>query len=204
MQSNEVRVVVGERKKVFTVPVDLLSKCSSEFEFMCIREKPEIELPDVNPATFGSFLVWLHSWLPNGIVDDNAEKTVDLAIFAEKYEISALLLQCLHVLKETWVFHKAGHSSQKWIVKRRKAASPQVVSRIFERTKETSALRDMCASFLGGYLHSKKWCSVSIREYEKVFRDLPEVGWRVFNNQIQYRDNDLLGIPQDYQNVYGR
>lgn len=62
----------------------------------------------------------------------------------------------------------------------------------------------MCASFLGGYLYSKKWCSVSIKEYEKVFGDLPELGWRVSSNQIQYRDNAWHGIPWDYQNVYGR
>jgi hypothetical protein len=53
-----------------------------------------IKLPDADPSTFVSFLVWLHSWLPNGIVDEIVEKTVDLAIFAERYE-------CLHVLKET-------------------------------------------------------------------------------------------------------
>lgn len=79
--------MVGENKKVFSVPRDLLAKCSAEFEFMCIGGNPEIKLPDVDPFTFGTFLVWLHSWLPNGIVDENVEKTVDLAIFAEKYEV---------------------------------------------------------------------------------------------------------------------
>lgn len=201
MQSDELRVVVGETEKAFSVPRDLFSKCSHQFKFMCFGDVVEVELLGVDPATFGSFLVWLHSWLPNGIVDETAEKTVDLAIFAEKYEVSALLLQCLHVLKETWGFHKAGHTSQKWTVERSKAASPRVIRRIFEKTKDTSALRDMCASFLGGYTYSKKWCPISINEYETVFEDLPDLGWRVFQNQVQYCK--WPAMPRDYQTVYG-
>lgn len=171
----------------------------------CIEQEFELSLPDVEPSTFGSFLVWLHSWLPYGIVDENVEETVDLAIFAEKYEVSALLLQCLHALKETWGFlrDKRG-TSREWTVKRSDAASPQIIRRIFENTKDTSALRDLCASFLGGYLSSKQWCPASTDEYQPVFEKFPQLGWRVFKNQMQLCDGKWSGMHQDDQNFYGQ
>lgn len=80
---------------------------------------------------------------------------------------------------------------------------PQIIRRIFENTKDTSALRDMCASFLSGYLSSKKWCPVSTDEYEPVFEKFPQLGWRVFKNQLLHRDGKWPGMLRDARNVYG-
>jgi hypothetical protein len=58
---------------------------------MSLTEEYKIVLPDVEPSTFGSVIVWLHSWYPSGIIDEDIETTVDLAIFAEKYAVATLL-----------------------------------------------------------------------------------------------------------------
>jgi hypothetical protein len=89
-------------------------------------------------------------------------------------------------------------------VKRSEAASPQIIRRIYENTKDSSVLRDICASFLGGYISLQKWCPISKDEYQPVSEEFPQLGWRLFKSQIQHLDGKWPNMLRDYYNVYCR
>jgi hypothetical protein len=72
-------------------------------------------------------------------------------------------------------------------VESKKGATPHIIQRIFDNPADDSALRDICATFLVGYLISKDWCGIAMAEYEPLCEKYPQLGLRLFKNMDKGR-----------------
>jgi hypothetical protein len=72
-------------------------------------------------------------------------------------------------------------------VDEQKAATPEIVRQIYENVDKASALRELCALFIRGYLTRKNWCPLDKDDYQPLFEKYPQLGWSLFNNNLEDR-----------------
>jgi BTB/POZ domain len=172
--------VSGEEKKEFQVPRDLLSKSSPVFNAMCnsaFKESIEgvIELPEVNPSTFGNFMVWLHSCPPAFTENDHLQTILDLAIFADTYQVYPLKNQTTDLFQKRLLLKKAIH--------------PATLMKIYESTPDGSILQELVS--LAFFVFPKTRLSTEVlSQWEDVFEQFPTFGRDYFRNGLQYQKGE--------------
>jgi len=200
LRSDRIQVLVGEDKKEFQIPRDLLAKCSPVFNTMCnssFKESIEgvIELPEVTPLTFGSFMVWLHSCPPAIPEDDHVWVVINLAIFADTYQIHPLKNQTSDLI-------------QKCLLK--KTVTPSSMTRIYESTPDGSILRELFSTAFVAISQTRSRLAPEVlSEWENVFEEFPTFGRDYFrHNQQPQRGQSILSRTgtcyfHDHGNITG-
>jgi len=97
MQTDRFTILLGPTQKSFRVPQGLLIQRSSVFEKIESTEQI-IRLPEEDTTTFEHFFIWLHALEPCLSIK-SIDAIVDLAIFAEKYQVCHLKNQTSDVIK---------------------------------------------------------------------------------------------------------
>jgi BTB/POZ domain-containing protein len=182
LQSERIQVLVGESKKDFQVPKDLLAKCSPVFNAMCnssFKESIEgvIELPEDNPLTFANFMVWLHTCPPAKVMENDMHPIIDLAVFADAYQVYSLKNQTSDLI-------------QKCLLKKVPPITPAIMTQIYELTPDRSVLQELFC--LGFVTYNKVRLSPeTLTEWENVFEQLPTFGRDFFRITLQMQRNEI-------------
>jgi hypothetical protein len=176
MQSERVKVLVGNAKDAFWVPNDLLAQYSTAFKKLLnpLNDSgDEIVLPDVTKATFEDFFIWLHAYEPSILHTGSHDSEIidgalHLAVFAQKFQIYHLRNQASDVVR-------AALREGQWNI------TPDMISAVYKVAPAGSALRQL--SFHGfvaaeGRNDSTVW--------QAAFIDCPSLGWDYF----QYKNNN--------------
>jgi hypothetical protein len=175
-------VLVGESKKDFQVPKDLLAKCSPVFNAMCnssFKESIEgvIELPEDDPLTFANFMVWLHTCPPAKVMESDMHAIIDLAVFADAYQVYSLKNQTSDLI-------------QNRLLKKAPPITPAIMTQIYELTPDRSVLQELFC--LGFVTYNKTRLSPeALTEWENVFEQLPTFGRDFFRITLQLQRNEI-------------
>lgn len=170
LQSERIHVLVGEQQERYQVSRDLLARCSPVFNVMCtssFKESVEgiIRLPEVQPATFEDFMIWLHSYLPSQSIVKDVHAIIDFAIFSDIFQITPLQNQSSDIIYE--------HMTNDEV-----PITPEIISKIYTSTPDASVLRKLfCLCFCklhrpGMYYSSDE----DLSEWEKLFDHLSNFG----------------------------
>jgi len=175
LRSERIQVLVGESKKEFQVPKDLLTKCSSVFHAMCnppFKESIDgvIELPEINPSIFGGFMIWLHSCPPAIPEDDDDQAIIDLAIFADTYQIFPLKNQTSDLI------HRC-------LLRDADLIRPATMIKIYESTPDGSMLQELFS--LAFVRHQQSLTLDALSEWEDVFGQFPTFGRDYFRHNLR-------------------
>lgn len=87
-----------------------------------------IKLPEVEVTTFEDFMLWLHCYIPSQTIQKTFSAVLDLAIFADIYQILPLHNQTSDIILQL-------------LLDDRSLVTPEIVSRIYESTPDGSVLR---------------------------------------------------------------
>ena len=177
IQSERIPVLVGEEKKEFQVPRDLLAKSSPVFDAMCnssFKESIEgvIELPEVDPSTFGNFMLWLHSCPPAVTENDRLYAILDLAFFSDTYQVYSLKNQTTDLIQKRLLS--------------KKSINPVTLVKVYESTPDGSILRELFSLALFAFPKTRLSPEV-LSQWEDVFEQLPTFGRDYFRNGVQYQ-----------------
>ncbi|KAN0083115.1 hypothetical protein V8E54_002203 [Elaphomyces granulatus] len=183
LKSDRIQVLVGEEKREFQVPRDLLAGCSPVFNAMCnsaFKESVEgvIELPEGNPLTVGSFMLWLHSCPPAIAENEHYQVIINLAIFAETYQIHPLKNQTSDLI-------------QKRLLAGKTAMSPSTMTKIYESTPDGSILQELfCLAFVTGL--KTPLAPKALSEWESVLEQFPNFGRDYFRHNQQFQKSEFI------------
>lgn len=173
MQSDTFTVIVGSAQISFKVPQDLLIHISSFFEKACksrFRESAErtIRLPEEKESVFGHFYVWLHGPGPRILPDYDIKTFIDLAIFAEKYQILLLKNQTSDTMR-------MAINATEWQI------TPELLSTVYHETPANSVLRRLALIGFGlCYKDDKR------HVWKQVFDEHAELGWDYFDLNLKF------------------
>jgi hypothetical protein len=170
MQSERVRVLVGNPKDSFDVPYDLLAQYSTNFKKLrnALNDSgDEIVLADVTKPTFEDFFIWLHAYEPSIVRDENLDnehidRALKLAVFAQKYQIYHLRNQASDVVRVALL-------DEQWNI------TPDMISAVYKVAPAGSVLRQL--SFLGFVAAEGK---NDLAVWQGAFKDCPDLGWDYF------------------------
>lgn len=174
MQSDTFTIIVGSAQSSFKVPQDLLIQISSFFEKACksrFRESAErtIRLPEEKESVFGHFYVWLHGPGPRILPDYDIETFIDLAIFAEKYQILLLKNQTSDTMR--WAIKET-----EWQI------TPELLSTVYHETPANSVLRRLALNGFGLCYKDEKR-----HVWKQVFDEHTELGWDYFDLNLKFK-----------------
>ena len=195
MQTKRFVVLVGTLKtEEFEVPQGLLSKYSPVFDSMCRLPFEEaetrfIKLPEECQEVFRYFFLWVHSLVPalDTILPGRPGLLLNLAIFAEKYQISLLKNQTADMI-QTRIYGEAQSKAMVFIV------DPMAIGEIYSKTPQRSILRRLCMLSLTTELRSFKEGRIeasSATAWENLICKHPDIGWDFFR-KIQTREADSI------------
>jgi hypothetical protein len=177
MQSDRFTILVGLNEEPFKVPQGLLIQCSLFFKKACslpFKEAAErvIKLPDDKPSIFKAFFVWLHAYETRIKPDSDVESLIDLAIFAEKYDIHHLRNQTSDVIRTLL-------SEDRWKL------TPEVVRMIYDGVPACSILRRLCSlGFAVSFSKVNTWGDPTrhddYHKWKTIFHEFSDLGWDYF------------------------
>jgi len=199
LQSERIQVLVGESRKEFLVPRDLLAKCSPVFNAMCnssFKESIEgvIELPEATPSTFGNFMIWLHSCPSAAAITENdrLQTIIELAFFADTYQVYPLKNQTSDLIQKRLLL--------------KKAINPSTLMKVYETTPDGSILQELfCLAFIA--YPKNRLTPESLSEWENVFEQFPTFGRDYFRHGLQRGESMLSRTGtcyfHDHENMSG-
>ena len=138
--------------------------CNSSF-----KESIEgvIKLPEGNPLTVGSFMIWLHSCSLAIAENEHYQVIINLAIFAETYDIHSLKNHTSDLIQKSLLMGKT--------------MSPSTMTKIYESTPDGSILQELfCLAFVTG--PKTPLTPEALSGWESVFEQFPNFGRDYFRH----------------------
>lgn len=166
-----------------------------------------IKLPEVEVTVFEDFMLWLHSYIPSQTIQKDFPAVLDLAIFAEMYQILPLQNQTSDIILQML------NDNQSLV-------TPEILSRVYESTPDGSVLRrHFCLAFCTLHDSPTQYpysitsaitsdiTSETLSEWEAVFDAFPNFGRDYFRNtrsppESTFQNRDFCSF-HDHSNMVG-